>query len=281
MIASLNRLAVPRAANAISWLLVVVCVLLVARTAVVLVDGVDVDFQPLPFSPSSERVATLPASDWRMFGDPAEPDYGFAQPLPPTPLSLRLRGVVTGERGYAIIVDAEGNEGVYRAGDTLPGDAEVVTIEPRRVVLERNAVREALELPGSGTSTAATPRARDEARRRDGLPTGVGIGSLASMTSGFRLNPEELAQRITILPVAGGGFRVRAGRDAAIFTQLGFHANDVVLAINGQPVDNQADVRAVFESFRPGEPLAITVRRGERQLVLTPDLSMLGEAGQR
>lgn len=282
MIASLNRLAVPRAANAVSWLLVVVCVLLVARIGVVLVDGVDVDYQPLPFSPSSERVATLPATDWRMFGDPVEPDYGFAQPLPPTPLSLRLRGVVTGERGYAIIVDAEGNEGVYRAGDTLPGDAEVVTIEARRVVLERNATREALELPGSGTSTAAAPRTRDEARPRDGdLPSGVGIGSLASMTSAFRLDPNELAQRITILPVAGGGFRVRAGRDAAIFTQLGFHANDIVLAINGQPVDNQADVRAVFESFRPGEPLAITVRRGERQLVLTPDLSMLGETGQR
>lgn len=281
MIASLNRLAVPRAASAVNWLLVVVCLLLAARIGVVLVDGVDVAYQPLSLSPSSERVGTLPPTDWRLFGEPLEPEYGFAQPLPPTPLSLRLRGVVTGERGYAIIVDAEGNEGVYRAGDMVPGDAEVVTIEPRRVVLERNAVREALELPGSATSTAAAPRARDPARPRDGLASGVGIGSLASMTSGLRLDPNELAQRITILPVAGGGFRVRAGRDAAIFTQLGFHANDIVLAINGQPVDNQADVRAVFESFSPGEPLAITVRRGERQLVLTPDLSMLGEAGQR
>jgi len=54
-----------------------------------------------------------------------------------------------------------------------------------------------------------------------------------------------------------------------------------VLAINGQPVDTQADVRAVFESFRPGEPLAITVRRGERQLVLTPDLFDLGGSGSR
>ncbi|HKL52408.1 MAG TPA: type II secretion system protein N [Wenzhouxiangellaceae bacterium] len=279
----MNRLDRPSTANATCWLLVVVCVLLVARIGIVLVDGVDVEYQPIPFSPSSERVSTLPATDWRMFGDPSEPDYGFAQALPPTPLSLRLRGVVTGERGYAIIVDAEGNEGVYRAGDMVPGDAEVVTIEPRRVVLERNATREALELPGSGASTAVgtAPRARAQSPERNGLAGGAGIGSLTSMTSGFSLDPNELARRITILPVAGGGFRVRAGRDAAIFTQLGFHANDIVLAINGQPVDNQGDVRAVFESFRPGEPLAITVRRGERQLVLTPDLSMLGEAGQR
>ena len=100
--------------------------------------------------------------------------------------------------------------------------------------------------------------------------TSAWIGSLSGITSQFSLDPAELARRITILPVAGGGFRVRAGRDAAIFTQLGFHANDVVLAINGQPVDNQADVRAVFERWNPDDPLAITVRRGERQLVLTP-----------
>lgn len=276
---SLNRLELPRAT---SWLLVAVCALLVVRTGIVLIDGVDIEYRPIPIEALSERVGTLPASDWRMFGDPTEPDYGFTRALPPTPLSLRLRGVVTGERGYAIIVDADGNEGVYRAGDTVPGDAEVVTIEPRRVVLERNATREALELPGSGssTSTAAVSRSSRQAREREGLASGVGIGSLASMTSGFSLDPEALAQRITILPVAGGGFRVRAGRDAGIFTQLGFHANDIVLAVNGQRVDNQADVRAVFESFRPGEPLAITVRRGERQLVLTPDLSMLGETGR-
>ena len=157
-----------------------------------------------------------------------------------------------------------------------------MTIEPRRVVLERNGAREALELPGSGASTAAgaASTGKEEPRQPGGLASGVGIGSLSSMTSGFSLDPNELARRITILPVAGGGFRVRAGRDAAIFTQLGFHANDIVLAINGQPVDNQADVRAVFESFRPGQPLAITVRRGDRQLVLTPDLSNLGEAGR-
>lgn len=282
MIASLNPLDSTRMANAFSWLLVVVCILLVARIAVVLVDGVQVDYQPIPFSPASERVSALPETDWRMFGDPVEPDYGFAQVLPQTPLSLRLRGVVTGDRGYAIIVDAEGNEGVYRAGDEVPGEAEVVTIEARRVVLERNGSREALELPGSGTSTAAAaaPTASSESRRPGGLASGVGIGSLSSMTSAFSLDPNELARRITILPVAGGGFRVRAGRDAAIFTQLGFHANDIVLAVNGQPVDNQGDVRAVFESFRPGEPLAITVRRGDRQLVLTPDLSLLGGAGQ-
>ena len=265
-----------------NWLLLGICGLLVLRLGILLVDGVEIEYQPLPFASSAAPATTLPEGDWRMFGDPSATDYGFEQPLPQTPLALRLRGVVTGERGYAIIMDGEGNEGVYRAGDEVPGRAEVITIQARRVVLERDGSREALVLPESGSSTR--PPARDSSAddgAESGLASGIGIGSLASMTSGLALDPDALARRITILPVAGGGFRVRAGRDAAIFTQLGFHANDVVLAINGESVQNQADVRAVFESMNPAEPLAITVRRGERQRVLTPDLSNLGGANRR
>ncbi|MFO7763404.1 MAG: type II secretion system protein N [Wenzhouxiangellaceae bacterium] len=283
MIASSSRFDSGRTLTAVNWLLVGVCALLVVRLGIVLVDGVEVDYQSLPFTPSAAPAATLPDSEWRMFGDPSDVDHGFDQPLPPTPLSLRLRGVVTGDRGYAVIVDADGNEGVYRAGDEVPGQAEVVTIQARRVVLERDGTREALELPGSESPGPREPTTRTTSTsdNEQGPVSGMGIGSLASMTSRFSLDPEALAQRITILPVADGGFRVRAGRDAAIFTQLGFHANDVVLAINGEPVDNQGDVRAVFESINPGQPLAITVRRGDRQRVLTPDLSNLGGANSR
>lgn len=281
MIASFSRFDSGRTLTAANWLLVGICALLVVRLAIVLVDGVEVDYQPLPFSPSAAAATTSPDRDWRMFGDPSDVDHGFEQPLPATPLSLRLRGVVTGDRGYAVILDAEGNEGVYRAGDEVPGQAEVITIQARRVVLERDGAREALELPGSESPRPRESRKASNSGNEQNSVSGMGIGSLASMTSRFSLDPEALAQRITILPVAGGGFRVRAGRDAAIFTQLGFHANDVVLAINGEPVDNQGDVRDVFESINPGQPLAITVRRGDRQRVLTPDLSNLGGANSR
>ena len=281
MTATLERIDARRALPVVNGLLIALCAFLLIRAGIVLVDGVRVEFEPLPLPPGESVAAPVSTTDWRMFGEPVEPDYGFDQPLPPTPLSLRLRGVVTGDRGYAIIVDASGDEGVYRVGDVVPGEAEVVTIQPRRVVLERDGAREALELPGADAAISRASRSEPAARSGDGLASGVGIGSLASMTSRFSLDPEALANRITILPVAGGGFRVRAGRDAAIFTQLGFHANDVVLAINGRPVDNRADVEAVFRDFRPDRPLAITVRRGDRQLVLTPDLSNPGGARSR
>ncbi len=249
----------------------VLCLLLLLRLAVLMVDGVQIEFEPIPLQIEAPLPVGEGPVDWALFGRVQAAEHGLESVLPPTPLRLRLRGAVTGVRGYAIIIDEQGSEGVYRVDDTLPGDARVVAIEPRRVVLERGGVREALELPeGIASSGASRREVPAQAAPANSYPAAAGIGSLSGITSQFSLDPAELARRITILPVAGGGFRVRAGRDAAIFTQLGFHANDVVLAINGQPVDNQADVRAVFERWNPDDPLAITVRRGERQLVLTP-----------
>jgi len=265
------RLDPARLARLAVWLLAGVCVLLALRIAVIVLDGPEVTFEPIPVTPVAELPTEVGSVDWRLFGTATEADYGFDRALPATPLTLRLRGVVTGPRGYAIIVDEQGNEGVYRIEDELPGQARVVGIEPRRVVLERDGRREALELPGQGEARRPAARSETAGTATDGgYPASAGIGSLSGITSQFSLDPEALARRITILPVAGGGFRVRAGRDAEIFTRLGFHANDVVVAINGQRVDNQAGVRAVFEDWDPAQPVAITVRRGDRQVVLTP-----------
>jgi len=261
-----------RTAAVVAGLGGLICMVLLLRLAVLLIDGVNIEFTPLPLQIEAPVPVGAGPVDWTLFGRVQAPDYGLETVLPPTPLRLRLRGAVTGLRGYAIIIDEQGNEGVYRVDDSVPGEARVVAIEARRVVLERAGVREALELPDGAASHAAPSQdsVQSSAAAANAYPAAAGIGSLSGITSQFSLDPAELARRITILPVAGGGFRVRAGRDAAIFTQLGFHANDVVLAINGQPVDNQADVRAVFERWNPDDPLAITVRRGERQLVLTP-----------
>ncbi|MDT8408158.1 MAG: type II secretion system protein N [Wenzhouxiangellaceae bacterium] len=276
-----KRVGPEQFAKAAVWLLAIICAWLLLRLAVLLVDGVNVDFDPIVIEPETAAPTAPGPTDWGMFGAVSETDYGLTEALPPTPLSLRLRGVVTGQRGYAIIVDAQGNEGVYRVDDEVPGEAVVVSIEARRVVMLRDGRREALELPGGGQSRVATLAPPSRQKPEGALASGVGIASIRSMASQFSLDPAEMASRITILPVAGGGFRVRAGRDAAIFTQLGFHANDIVLAINGRPVDNQSDVRSVFESFQPDQGLAITVRRGDRQLVLTPDFSNFSGAQPR
>ncbi len=84
-----------------------------------------------------------------------------------------------------------------------------------------------------------------------------------------------MAGAISVLPVSGGGFRVRPGRDARLFAELGLQVNDVVKAINGQPLESEEDVQSLFaDVMRRGE-VAITVNREGREMTLRPDLEAI------
>ncbi len=51
--------------------------------------------------------------------------------------------------------------------------------------------------------------------------------------------------------------------------QRGVKFGDIVLAVDGQPVSNSEQVRALVRSSRPGTPLTYTIRRGNREFRLT------------
>lgn len=247
---------------------------LLVRLIWLVAAGPEVEAARIAPLPTEARIAATVQADWDLFGEAGETSRPAVRPVRATPLNLRLLGAVTGERGYAIIRDADGRESVYRAGDDLPGGARLEAIESRRVILARDGGREALELPeGAGGEVARPRRDSTGADSSDaGGGSAVSAASLPDMTARYLADPQQLAGRISVLPVAGGGFRVRAGRDAELFTALGLHANDVVVSVNGQPLNNEADVMALFQSINPDQRLAITVRRDGREMVLIPDL---------
>ena len=162
--------------------------------------------------------------------------------------------------------------------------AEVTAVEPRRVLLRRDGRTEALELPGDshggGRSARTTRRTAATPGRSVSIPgirgmNGTTSGTIPSLSSDLGINTAALANSITVLPVRGGGFRVRPGRDAELFRELGLHANDVVTAVNGQSLQSPADVQKIFEQVRQSGQVSITVMRQGRERVLTPDLSSL------
>lgn len=242
---------------------------------------------PLPVP----RIAALssPASEraWTLFGeDTRAAPMGIPANVRQTPLALKLRGTVaTGDQGgYAVIMDESGDEDVYRKGDELPGGAEVVSVEPRRVLLLRDGQTEALELPreslGDGSPDGSRSRRAAPARTVSmpgirGMNGSGGATSIPALSSNLGLDTAALANSITVMPVRGGGFRVRPGRDAELFRELGLHANDIVTAVNGQSLQSPADVQKIFQQVQQSGQVSITVRRQGRERVLTPDLSAL------
>ncbi len=259
------------------------------RLAWLVVDGPRVDPAPMPPVP---RAAPQGAANgefrWELFGsslDTARP--AMLQQAPATRLSLKLKGVVAaGEGGYAIIADTDGEDRVYRVGDELPGGAQVEMIEARRVLLQHDGQTEALEmeteavLASAGSAGRRSPDAEPvQLAGIRGMDSAASIpGSVASVAQTPSLgggNLQELAGAISVLPVSGGGFRVRPGRDARLFSELGLQVNDVVTAVNGQPLESEDDVQALFaDVMRRGE-VAITVNRQGREMTLRPDLEAI------
>lgn len=263
-------------------IMAVLIVWLMVRLVWLVVDGPPVDPAPMPPVP---RVAPATGGNgdfrWELFGSNLQRPM-VVQSAPATRLSLRLKGVVAaGADGYAIIADSQGSDEVYRVGDELPGGARVESIEPRRVLISRDGRTEALELDEAGGSAALASSSRSQPVAQPvQLPgirgfesaEGVSIASLPDAATTGGINVQELAGAISVMPVSSGGFRVRPGRNATLFATLGLQVNDIVLAVNGQPLESEEAVRGLFaDVLRRGE-VSITVNRQGREMTLRPDL---------
>ena len=255
---------------------------LVQMTWLVVV-GPEVESAPVPPVPRVQPAASgRDGFRWDLFGE-ARSAPAVVQPVRASRSNLRLRGLMSGgDSAFAIVADEEGREQVYRVGSELPDGSRLERIEPLRVILLRNGDTESLDLerdrPGRSASSAARSGAassRDDQRlelpgiRGLQAPSGVSAASLQPADS----STGGLADQISVLPVAGGGFRVRPGRDATLFGELGLQVNDVVTAVNGQTLASEADARALFaDVMRRGE-VSITIQREGREMTLRPDLS--------
>ncbi|HMA98704.1 MAG TPA: type II secretion system protein N, partial [Wenzhouxiangella sp.] len=203
---------------------------------------------------------------------------------PEAQTDLQLRGLMSGgEQAFAIVADERGNEAVYQVGDELPDGSRLSAIEPLQILIERDGRQSALRIERELAQRAASSAARSNpsrggaaARNLPGIrgfqaPAGVSAASLqrpAAVPAGF-------ADQISVLPVAGGGYRVRPGRDATLFAELGLQVNDVVTAVNGQPLTSRQDAQALFaDVLRRGE-VSITITRQGREMTLRPELTQI------
>ena len=100
----------------------------------------------------SINLAQIPS--WHLFGKKSAQKKAAPAPkiidAPTTSLKLTLQGTFMGksktEESWAIISSADDEQKMYRVGDEIPGGATLYSVEPFRVILERNKRHESLSL---------------------------------------------------------------------------------------------------------------------------------------
>jgi general secretion pathway protein C len=77
-----------------------------------------------------------------------------------------------------------------------------------------------------------------------------------------------LSKQVAVARRARGGFRVQRLAPGSFFERLGLHAGDVVLRIDGRPLNAVEDASAAYAWIRVTDHFSVDLLRGGRSLTL-------------
>ena len=209
--------------------------------------------------PGSNLLAQ-PLAAYELFGSPSGPTPVadvVRQSAPETRLRLRLEGVLVAERpedSGAIVAGTGGVTEHYKVGDTLPGNAELVEVEPSRILIKRNGMFETLTFEESVDTGLVTENQPMDSGSPDDFVADVqarldtqGAGALVA----FGLRPVQDGSAAGYV-YDGSNPMLRAAN---------LKAGDVITAINGQGLGDFEQDRALLESWRSMPQLDIEIER--------------------
>jgi general secretion pathway protein C len=201
--------------------------------------------------------------------------------VPETRLSLQLRGVITNdvaEYAVAIIADNRGRDQIYRVGQQVPGGARLHAVQSEQVVLNRAGTLESLRLPRDFAATAGGQNARPAGVIR---PTQAPTSSVRDVISD---NAAQITEIIRVQPYMEGGsmrgYRVYPGRNRQQFTALGLQPGDLVVEINGQPMNDPSRGMQIFAELGDADSVSITFEREGVSETMMLDTSQLARAAE-
>lgn len=214
-------------------------------------------------------VVNAPLASFELFGRPAG-DQPVAdsvrQRAPETTLRLTLEGVMVAERpeNSGAIVSSGGNVTAhYRVGDVLPGNAELVEVEPGRILIRRQGAYESLtfdddfesaplvsEEPGQARESADDFFAEAQARLDS-------QGANALLAFGLRPSDD------------GGSQGYVFDGSNAMLRAVGLQEGDIISAINGYALGDLEQDRELLTTLRSEGQVQVEVERDGARFTVT------------
>lgn len=198
-----------------------------------------------------------------------------ATEAPQTQMNLVLAGTWASEdpkQGYAFIGESANAARMYGVGTAVRGGTVLHSVYPDRVILDTSGRLEALMLPRlSGANLMMQPARAPQRATPDQFTE-----SLRQMAES---NPDAFSEVIRPQPVfANGvqrGYRVYPGRNRQQFASLGLQPGDLVLTINGTPLDDSQRGMEIFNTMGSNDRVTVTVERNGQTQELSLNMGQL------
>jgi general secretion pathway protein C len=270
-------------AHAPRWIFILLVLLVSVRGALLIGDLAGSPVAPLarsvppPAPQLSRQVVDIPSIlRANLFGQAPLANDADA-PITAMNLKLVLVFAVDDEkRGFAALGPSLTDVKVYKVGDAVPGGANLHAVYVDRVLLDRGGSIEALVMPQRvGQAVAAPP-----------MPTVINpAASVARVQQTIRDNPSLINQVMQRRPVFVDGklrgMRVDPGPNAQAFAKLGLRPNDIITAINGMALDDQARSGEVFNTLGSSAEAHVTIERNGRSQELNLNIAEIANEAER
>jgi type II secretion system protein C len=166
-----------------------------------------------------------------------------------------------------------GDDGVqaYGMGDSIQGEATIVRIEQRRVVLVRDGETEYIDMAGEETRRSPSESDDDD---EDVSKLGENRYQVdQSLVDEALENPDKLATQIRVIPHKGSdgeidGYRLSGVRRGSLFDKLGVKNGDIVHGVNGRNLTSASEALDAYQSLQSDQRFSFDIsRRSQRQTI--------------
>jgi general secretion pathway protein C len=207
-------------------------------------------------------------------------------------LNIKLRGVLAGATGFAILNTGDRDQTTRVGREVVPG-VVLEAVHARHVVLRRNGALERVNLE-ERQQLAAAPAPQDPPRRARSRSVAAPEPAPTSSAPrpGARFQRPEPYAPVGDVPTeppappvpappapagappapsgaAGKGLVVTAMPAGGLLERIGLQPGDVIRSVSGEPVANEADVVRIVQSRGAEGTLTVEVQRGGMTLPLT------------
>jgi len=263
-----------------TWILVIA---LAAQAAVILTDlaaaGRGAAGGGVRRAPVRSRLVDLAAiTRGHLFGAaPALKQDGADAPQ--TSMPLVLTGIIAADdpqNGLAILGQSAQSAKVYAVGENVPGGAKLHSVFSERVLIERDGRLESLALPRQLSPGVPPPSAA--ALQTTENPAFERVRRL--MTDQPGLIADIMRPTPVLVDGKQRGYRVYPGRNRQAFTRLGLRPGDLVIAINGTPLDDPSRGPEIFRTLGSSSEAHVTVMRNGQQQDLNLNLAQVAQEAE-
>lgn len=218
---------------------------------------------------SGGAAVNAPLASFELFGRPTSTQpiaRSVRESAPETTLRLSLEGVLVAaqpENSGAIVTSGGNVTAHYRVGDVLPGNAELVEVEPGRILIRRQGAYESLTFDDDFEGT--------ELVSEEPASTADSPGDFLDQAQA-RLDSEGANALLAfgLRPVDDGGSQgyVFDGSNAML-RAVNLREGDVITAINGYPLGDLEQDRQLLETLRSEPQVQVEVERDGARFTVT------------